>query len=404
MNRLHSILAENSAAGIEISLQNGGAMIFRATILKKDKKKIAIDKHLSPETIDSLQELIGSEMPVHLSIGGKGVIHKKVSTSATEHIKSLLQKVLPNAAGQDFYVQRYPVNPSELYISVVRRDLIDKLLADLYNRGLNVVSLSLGPFSVGAVIPLLGIAGGEELKFSGQKINIAEQRISQYELADTNGAGEKVEVAGENIPGHMLVSFASAFQYFLGDEQDAGVQRIVNAREEYRQKRKFRIALTGVLSAFFILLLGNYFWFTQLSVDYGILDQKLASHNLLLSELDRMRGEVARREKFMEQAGLLQASKVSLYADELAMDVPETIRLKAMSIYPLIRKDLGASETMNFLPRVIRMRGTCERSTDLNEWIKAIKSKDWVSHASVVNYSQDASSKSGDFNIEIGIK
>ena len=49
------------------------------------------------------------------------------------------------------------------------------------------------------------------------------------------------------------------------------------------------------------------------------------------------------------------------------------------------------------------VKGSCKKSTELNEWIRSIKKMDWVSEVAVINYQQDNLKDLGEFEIKITI-
>lgn len=405
MQKLDALLKSKSSAGVEFNFQSGGSIAIHCAILRKEKNSVQLASGSVAAEIKNLKEIIPSDAPVFISINGKGIIHKKISVSENDTDKTLLHKVLPNAGENEFYIQKSKAGGNEIFVSIIRKETADNILRDLAAIGLHVAGCSLGPFSVNSILPLMnGDNSLYDLKFSGHKLSVVDGKINLFELMDTNGAGERIKVGADEIPGSQLISFASALQYFVGDQAMANIPFVKNAKEDYRQKRIFKTAGASALVFFFILLLANYFLFTSFSNSYNELNQKVQMNTNLLAGFEKMRTEISDKEKFLEQTGLLDPSKTSYYADQVAVDLPLSIQLTQLNIYPLVRKNMADDNDLSFTSHSIQIKGNSDKSTELNEWIKILRQKNWVKNVSVLNYSQDASKKTGDFNIEVTIK
>ncbi len=405
MELLEDILKGDKAAGVEFIFRQGGGIDIHFILLKKEKRKITVEKALAAEYMEGLKSFLSPEVPVSLSFNGKGIIHKKVSSAGDGNEKSLLNKVLPNADVNDFYMQQTPAVDGECFISVVRKETVDTVVNEIREAGVHVVACSFGPFGIGGILPLMNhSASGYDLKFSGNILSIANGRIDTYRLADTNGAGETVQVGTDLIQGNKLVAFSSALNYFTGEGPDTGIPLVKDAWEDYRQKKIFKTALAAVLAFLLIALMANYLLYTHYSQSYNELNGKVEQNTVLLSGFEELKKEIGEKQAFLEQTGLLDASRTSFYADRMAMDIPSSIQLSEMNINPLVRKNAADDADLNFTTRTMKVSGSCDRSSELNEWIKKIRQKDWVKQVAVLNYSQDRLEKEGEFMLEVTMK
>ncbi|MGZ4157923.1 MAG: hypothetical protein ACXVED_12410 [Bacteroidia bacterium] len=95
---LENISRSKVAAGVEISFPPDGNPVINAVVLKKNSKGIHIENQYNTlNSIEDVIESIGTQIPVILLLNGKGVLSKKVSYSTSDDLKTLLNKVLPNA-------------------------------------------------------------------------------------------------------------------------------------------------------------------------------------------------------------------------------------------------------------------------------------------------------------------
>ena len=116
-----------------------------------------------------------------------------------------------------------------------------------------------------------------------------------------------------------------------------------------------------------------------------------------------MKLKINTKNAFIEMSGLKNASRVSFYADRIAMDLPEKIRLIELNVNPLEKK-IKTGEPIVFGHNNIVVKGNSKRSSDLNNWILILKQNDWVSDILVINYQQENPLEPGVFEIKISVK
>ena len=194
-----------------------------------------------------------------------------------------------------------------------------------------------------------------------------------------------------------------ALSYFLG--ADAGIARsevIDNIKEEFKQKQKFEFIGWSLLIAAFSVLLVNYFVFNHYWTKTRGLSSTLASNQSALDRYDTLKLEFAEKKEFLQQNGLLENSRTSFYADKLAASLPPSIQWIDVNIHPVKKKQVNdETEGFFFENKSIKISGKCQRSTDLNDWMKEVKLKSWISSVTLLNYTQDNATDDGLFLIEI---
>jgi Tfp pilus assembly protein PilN len=395
------------ATGVEIVLLPDGAIDINVVVLKRNKSILSSEKQL--QNISNFSELaknIDAKLPIVLIVNGKGIIHRKVSYSDNDTPTTLLNKVLPNANVNEFYIQQETINTSQTFVSVVRASVINDLIAEFEKNNLpNIVGCLLGPFVVNTLLPLIdtNIITNELLTFSNYQLQIRENKISDVLISDVNFNTNEIHVGDKPVPSKLLIAFGAALFYFIGNDKGiSNSQLIDNIKEEYKQKQKFYFLGWTLLVTTLSILIINYLVFNHYWTKNNELNTQLVLNQSALQKYNALKIDFSQKKDFLEQNGLLENSKTSYYVDQLAASLPNSIQWTDVNFYPLKKKEAD-DETNSFLfeNKIIRITGNCNHNTELNDWMKDIKKKSWITSVELLNYKQDDAKEDGLFLIEI---
>jgi Tfp pilus assembly protein PilN len=396
-------IKSKSVTGVEVAFSGDGNPWFNLCILKKDKSSLHTES--VKIKITNIEEL-PSKLPVCLVLNGKGIIHKKLSCKEDDSDKALLERVLPNANINDFYLQRYNTFHDHIFVSIVRKSQVDPLLKSFKEKGLTVISCTLSPFIVSGILPLLKNSDSFfELEVPGYMLNASDGVIESFHPTETIKDLPPLQIGNESVYRELVFAFASALSYFLPIQNMLSIEitEVNEQRNEFKQKTIFQFAGLGVLVFFLSLLLINYFVFDHYWKKKNMLESEFSLSQESLSHYEKLKTEFEEKQKFFEKAGLLDASRTSWYADRLAEDIPDNILLKELEINPLQKKSIQDT-LLVFLAKTIHVSGSCKTSGELNDWTKIIRAKQWVKQLNILNYSQDKEQNIAGFSLEILVK
>ena len=400
-----SVLKSKRAAGVEVVFLPDGNLQLNGVVLKKSKNSLEVEvTHTGIKDFETLQKALDSKFPVNIVMNGKGIIHRKVTINEGENDAKLLEKVFPNAQLNDFYLQRTALSANIVFISLVRKSMIDPLLENFIHKGYYFSGISLGPFCLNAVIPLMNLLS-DQLSLGNYHLTIhPDDHIEDFQDNGIHLSGEKITIAGEALNQQNAISFAAAFQYFLPQPEEASISvPIVDlSKKELEQKKLFHAGGWCVLLLFLTVLLSNFLLFDYYGKQYQQLDIAFSGNKGQWASINEMKIKVKEKKAFLEKTGLKGASKTSYYADRTLLDLPETIQLTQLFIYPPEKKTKN-DEPVIFLNKVILIKGNCRKSTTLNEWIRTLKKKEWISDVAVLSYKQENVNDPGEFEIKITI-
>jgi hypothetical protein len=401
-----NMLKGNSASGVEIVLLPDGKQEINLLTLKREKSLLHVEfKALNVVDFSALANLLDKKSPVVIVINGKGIIHKKIALAENESFTSMLNKVLPNANVNDFYFQKYDLGANQTYVSIVRASLLDELLDDLKKNDIvNIEECYLGPFVCNNIISLRECSALkiDYLEIPNYKLLIRDNSIQEIVPAET--IANTIKLGDQVIEVKSTISFAAAFSHFHSSIKGVDNSEALDSlKNEFIQKQKFQLRAWILLISTLLTLMINYFVFTHYWETNNKIQTDLISYQSALEKYDKFKSEYDQKKTFLEQNGLLQNSRTSFYADQIAASLPSSMRLTLMNIHPLKKKDPSdpTAASFSFENKTIKVLGKCNRNTELNNWLKKLKTKNWVSDVILISYKQEEAREEGLFILEI---
>jgi Tfp pilus assembly protein PilN len=404
---LENIISGKLAAGIEVVLLSDGSHEINLVILKKEKSTlVAEQQRLGIKNVAELSGLILPKTPIILLLNGKGIIHKKVTITDNDTDTTLISKVFPNANVNEFNIQRTYINPSQAFISLIRKELLDKVIDEFKINNLTAIyQCFLGPFTINHLLPIINerLIDNEQLSIGNYQLQIREQQITDITIVESKSDLFPILIGMDNVPQKLVLAFAGAFSYFVGNLKGVGDSATINyLAEEVKQRQKFEFRAMVLLVTTFIVLTVNYIIFNYYWNKSNELSPQLTQNEASLKQYAFLKKEYEQKKILLETNGLLENSRTSYYADRITSDMPSSILLTEMNVHPLKKKKANEErEGFFFETKTITISGKSKQSTELNNWMKELKKKDWIEQVTLVNYKQESEKDNGLFLIEL---
>ena len=204
----YKFIKGQAAFGVELVFNSKDSYTLIALELTSTKEGVEVSRRFIDATLEELAKKNTKKIPIYFSIGGKGVIHKKVKAEDNVKDQELLNQVLPNASMKDFYLQQSKIEGFESWISVIRKDLLDSLIQKIEGLSLFGVQMYLGPFAINNVIPLLDKIA---LSTTSHELIIENNNIIQLDSLGAVSNGEEYNIEGEVINSHEINCFWNCF-------------------------------------------------------------------------------------------------------------------------------------------------------------------------------------------------
>ncbi|MGB3948536.1 MAG: hypothetical protein WBM13_11170 [Bacteroidia bacterium] len=403
---LNNMLEASTAMGIDITLTADAGYLINVVFIKKVKSALKIEKQV--EGINSFEELgkiINPKAPFIVSVNGKGVIHKKIKYNESDNDITLLNKALPNATNEDFEVQKTQLNETEIILSIIRSETINKLAQQLIEQKLNnIVDFIIGPFTVNSILPLLNTNDDAKKYLSAGQYHLVIQNNQIIDVATKKDENYfAISVLGNTISSTLIIAFSSALSCYTKNTFGLKASKTIeHLKNEFQEKKKFEFRFAILLSASFLILFVNYFVFNYYWNKNEEQQAILLTNQSALQRYETFKNQYAYKKEFLERNGLLESSRTSYYADQLASQLPSSIQWTDLYIHPLeVQKNTNNNENLVFEKKIIQISGKCSKSVELNNWMKLIKEKSWVQKITLINYAQQSETDEGFFLLEV---
>lgn len=383
------MLKAKKIAGVEVLLS--ASPMFRVSILEKKNKKLHLVETYEAEDVPALKVKLDKNIPLYLSIDGKGVLHKDGVYNENETLAKIFSKAFLSADASAFYIQ--PVGGN--FVSAVRKDAVDGLFQELSSGGHYILGISLGPFVLNRIRTLLE---NKTITTSSYIVQLGAERIESFSRKE-NASAVKINIGGEQVNENFVLSFAAGLTYFISDDAFFESQILTQSKEEFKQKKKFSVLGTFILSFFLVLMLGNYLLYDHYKQSNAELQAQfdLQSANFQKSQL--LKQELEEKKSLKEKLGVSGAARISYYADRVAASVPNQIQLTELSVNS-VKKKIKDDKEIEYEVNTITIAGKCRKSIYYNDWKKELARMDWVKNISVENYV-DADDEVGEFILKI---
>jgi hypothetical protein len=402
----HFLYQTNKVVGVEFILLDSGFRINCCICEKKDSK-IAIS--FSKESVESIEDLLTalpeSNLPVALVFNGKGVIHKKISTSANETPQSVFHKVFATGNEAEFYSQVYFGANNSGFASVMRKDKANEIIKALEAKGNKVIDFFLGPFAIENVLALQGRGTSVHTQeWAQHKIEVEDGQIKEYSFNPAGQVSYEADLNGNVVGGLLLSSFSAALNYFIPVARINNNNSLIKDNyEEYRNAKAFRRLMVTSLVLLFTICLVNFLLFNSYFNKQKNLNDELGMREGAISSYEKLNKVYLDKVALLERSGLAVNSRSSFISDRLLYDLPENILLNTLAVYP-VKNAIEKDSVIEFESKKVIAKGLCDKSIVLNNWINLLKTKDFIEEVTLNNYEQDSEKDNGRFDLTIRLK
>lgn len=395
-----NLLPQNHEWGVECVLKEDGAWSFTIVSLSEKKKKVEIKKGAQDISAEELQKLIKKDSAVNLIVSGKGIINKKISFHAEEEDSVLVGKALPGAKPADFYIQKYIINESSAFVSLIRKQALDEILSFFRQHKILVVNIAIGPLAVSNILPLFELNQFIEQTISAgnYSFTILSSRIQSFIFSAEQ---KELNLSGLIIPSSLIFGFAAAMIFYLPAEVKITADSFADFKEEHKELKLHNRMMQWFMAAIVIICFSSFGLYKYYRSQFKVYYAKVQLNQEKISRFENLKSEIVQKKEILSQNGLLQSSRISYYSDRIAESLKEDVRLSRMDFSPIKKITKDGKDELVFLGEKLVISGNCSQSFDFNKWIKKLQKFEWVKEVSILNYMQDKSADLANFNIEL---
>ncbi|MCB0448443.1 MAG: hypothetical protein KDD03_13230, partial [Gelidibacter sp.] len=169
------LLFGSQYCGIEHASQNGAIHLY-ATLLKKKKKEVDVDRSIEANTIAELANHLPKNTGAFLVVNDENVITKRIESEHREPLK-LVQTAFPNLNLNDFIYETLHQKTVH-FVSICRRTYIEQLIKDYKKNKISILNVSLGNLMISNVTDFIA---STEIYTSNAKVSADAQTLTEIE-------------------------------------------------------------------------------------------------------------------------------------------------------------------------------------------------------------------------------
>lgn len=362
---LQGMMRLNAVTGLEVYNGKDGALQLHACTIRILKQQLSFEnKHMHLKSALHFAKNF-KPGPLAVCLTGKGIITKKIDR-ITVLDQQVINQVLPNANPDHFYFQHY-ISGEHSFVSAIRRTDADELIAQFEAKGFFILSLSLS-------LDAFALEGVLALK-EGQ------------------------------LEPELSLAYAAAFQLLLNPElTEIEHKGITFNRLQAFAKAKLKGIATVAGLVLLLMLLVNFMLFSYYSGQVRTLS---AASNITATEVGKLKGlekDINRKTALIRSAGWTGGLNYAYITDQLIACMPVDMSLQEFAVNPLDEQQSRNKHENVYLTKMVSVSGACSDASMLNNWIFAIKAKDWVRGCKILNYAINQDNGSGMFTISIQLK
>lgn len=331
-----------------------------------------------------------------LLLTGKGILTKKIS-GKSEEVQP--EDVLPNSGKDDFYWQNFPSGANS-FATISRKQKVDEILRLMKENHVLVGETYLG---FGVTHLASHLIEREEIHLP--KANLIFQKEVLQEIQSATHEEETIIIGKQEIPSSFVPLLCAGLSFASHSEWQSSIdsEEYQYFKNEWKQKSLFQKAGAIVLVGFLLILFGNYLAYQHYSQRYELLQEEVAYQQSEIDLLNTLNDELKDKHSLIGGTGMNKGYKVSILADKIGITVPATVQLTEMNIQPLESGKLKKDDKAAFETDRIILKGKIFKSTDINQWIKNIKSEKMVKDVVVSQYNQSLNENYAEFELTLNL-
>lgn len=401
---LYKWFRPGKVAGITLVDQDGQPRLS-SIVLKSTKGNIKlVDTYEALSFEEMSKQLKG--IPAVLYLHGNGVLVKPASYYTDDEEQAALKEAFPGLSFKDVLVHGV-VNEqlNNSWLSLVRKSLVDEQIDQLEQLGINVIGLGVGVAPFAVLSKVLEPSRSIDLTIQHYKVSISQQDLTNVEKSTNDKLGDPLKIGEESIPKSLIMPYASVLSYLASEDQLLSIFRTERALDQSYVENKaiHNIGKWSLISVFIVLL-----------INFGVFSIYFNSNRALQGEvqsvldnkryLKELEGRLDRSRSLLLNEGWMGSSKVSYYANRIAISVPNNILLDRLMMFPEEEKKRGDFSRPKYIDDQLIIVGRTNDDEALNKWVLTLNTLVFVERVTVRGFDREAGAKEAVFNLEVIIK
>ncbi len=399
IDKIKSKIKGRCAFGLHMDFTDERKIECHLLKLKRIKNSLS---YVSPGSL-SFEEFLNLDipkLPVVLCFTGSNVIIKKVEKADTD---AMLLNLIPQGRSDEFFYDFSPAEKGYKWLSVIRKDDVKKVIEILKSKNMFLAGLCIGPFDV---LPLISGIEGCENNIKSGRYRLELTGEGDLDIGGINDftIDKKEEniyiIGGEEISSKYLPAYAAAVSFFIGKKTIGLDDEVESYIQDYNYSRRFKALYCILGLLLFVMLIANFLVFSSYRNKYEQLRCDVQINKKMLIRLDSLKADVKRYKGAISRNYIDENSNMSILCDRLIMKMPEGIKLRSLSVCPMVSKK-REGKPLKYKDGIIHIEGVCKDPKCIDYWLRFLKDEDWLE--SVVRQEYFESEGQGVFILELKI-
>lgn len=381
-----SYLTKSSVCGVECVFADT-ELTFNYAVIQNKKNKVEFLEQGQNSDLSVICKIAKkSNSPVILVITGKGVITKKIIFSENDSlqlnvlVKQHLAAINPN----EFYIQFYKNETNSGFLCICRKEQIDVLLSQLMQEKGECVNVFISPLVCNALSGLT--ASHNHIYTSLNQLDLINGYVDAVLPKSNTSESVSLKFDDIEIKANQTIPFAAGFSYLTKQHNFSSDDiNIVQLLSKHLEKIKIKLLLFSLIAVIFVVSAVNSVLFFQKFEEDSALQVELNLYESKNAQITQLLESYQKKKNLIEQTGIFDNKKLSVYADKIAATLPNEIVLRELYFNP----EVGETEEdslVDFQENSLIIKGNCSKSLILNEWVNVLKSQSFVKSVNLENF------------------
>jgi hypothetical protein len=385
--------------GVELKINGANQYDCRFCLIAKKNNAITItNKQTIQGSLADILDILPKNFPMALNFTGKGIVYKNFQLGKDLAASKIFQTVFPAIDQKDFYVQHYQEETNFL-INIIRKEVVDDLLSKFKHSGLNVFVLSLGAIVTAHVWPMLNNYNSS-IAFDGHLFELSPaKQFVVYSLQPEVKDEFQLKIGEEPIAANCIIAYAAAMQLILHDKVElihADIPLVDANFNHFLTDGKLKKTALFFLFGLFALLLISFLMLEYYNAANAKLSSLVGTQTANADQTDLMKKNSAENAMQLKQLNWNGGYNYGYLLNEIGGSMPRQLKLEEV----LINDFKTAQEKLERQPN-IKIIGTTDNLTAVNNWIYVLKEKKWIKTVRLLKYQDDLETTLYQFNLII---
>ena len=349
-------------------------------LLKKKRNEFMKETQKQLNSFDELIKNLNKEQHLYIIINNNQVLSKSITKELD--FNKAVQIAFPALKLNDFYYEIIQLETST-YVSICRKEYINRLLASFKNKHIHIIGFSLGNSAITALHSIINFSN-----FSTSNATIA---TSENKLVSIDSKIELEEIFyninGIDISTNYILALAGIIKYYTNQHTTSSnfVEDNLLISKTFSQKKLVNTGLKFGLGLLFILLLINFFLLDYYTNKIAVLNEKTQINQASKEKINLLRKDLEIKKKLVDAIVQSTNSKTSLYFDQIGAYIPTSILLSSIEYQPVV-KNVEENKKIELNQNVIVIKGTSLNGDNFSNLIKNIENLNWIKSVEIVDY------------------